>query len=250
MVRATRRRASGILPEHEGDIRGMFDAIASRYDLLNRLITWNQDLSWRAEAARATGVDDGGVLLDVACGTGDLVFAALEETTVRRAVGIDFSPAMVRIARHKVLRLPVRQRGRAGFLLGNALSLPFPDSSVDAITSGFALRNFASMDRAFGEMSRVLRPGGRAVILEVHRPTDPRARKLYDVYISELVPMIGGFLSDHRAYTYLNESIARFPGQAELLRRLRAAGFARATGKVLGRAGGAQILTAVRGGPP
>jgi demethylmenaquinone methyltransferase/2-methoxy-6-polyprenyl-1,4-benzoquinol methylase len=201
--------ALGALPpaeEKRTRVRAMFDRIAPRYDALNRLLTLGLDQRWRRIALAAAGVGPGDQVVDVGCGTGDL--AALAAARGARVVGVDFSGEMLRAA---------RRRGPASaWVRGDAEALPLPDAFASVVTSGFALRNFASLERALAEMARVLRPGGRLALLEVDRPDAAWVAGAHSLYFDRLVPRIGGWLSDAEAYRYLPESTAYLPPPAAL----------------------------------
>jgi demethylmenaquinone methyltransferase/2-methoxy-6-polyprenyl-1,4-benzoquinol methylase len=216
-------------------VQRMFDRIAPRYDCLNRLLTFRLDLQWRREAIRAIDLQPGDRLLDLACGTGD--FLTLVEGTGARALGIDFSEGMLRHA---------RLRGVPGTLIqADAARLPLGDGTVTALTCGFALRNFVSLDEVLSEAARVLAPGGRMALLEVDAPTSALLRWGHALYFHRVVPWLGGLLSDRAAYRYLPRSAAYLPPEALLLARIERAGFTRARKRRFAR-GASQLLTAVR----
>ena len=210
----------------------MFDAIAPRYDLVNRIMTLGLDTGWRRRAVKELGLAAGSTVLDVACGTGD--FCRELEKAGLRAVGLDYSAGML-----------ARARTSAPLVRGNALSLPAGDGSFDGITSGFALRNVTDLQKTFEEMARVLRPGGRIALLEVSRPGNPLMRAGHYVYFNRIVPLIGGLLSDRAAYRYLPASADYLPATEELKAMLTTAGL-QAPRDVQLFFGAAQILTATR----
>lgn len=191
----------------------MFDGIASRYDLMNRLMTAGLDGSWRREAARAV-VRPGDRVLDLCCGTGDLALAALEAGGDVTAV--DFSGPMLERARPKSSEIV--------WLEADALHLPLTDASFDAVTIGFGLRNVASAEDGLVEMRRVLAPGGRLAILDVTRPRGLLA-PFYKVWFDLLIPAVGKLLPGGAAFTYLPASVRRFPEPRELARLMEKAGF-------------------------
>ena len=225
------------LPQGEAKVkavRAMFDAIAPRYDLVNRVMTFGMDVGWR----RATVSDlalSPGVVIDIAAGTGDLCreLAASGHTPV----GIDMSWEMLAHARTE-----------APLVQADALRLPLPAASVDGATCGFALRNLADLPSFFAELARVVRPGGRIALLEVAEPTIPLMRFGHNLYFTRVVPLIGGWLSDAAAYRYLPRSVAYLPDPARLLAQLREAGFSAVDRRVLS-GGIAQLLTATSGRP-
>jgi demethylmenaquinone methyltransferase/2-methoxy-6-polyprenyl-1,4-benzoquinol methylase len=221
----------------EGDekvtaVRGMFDAIAPRYDLVNRIMTFGLDVRWRKEAVRRLGRGSGSVVLDLACGTGDLCREV--ERAGAGVIGIDLSFGMLRAARTDA---PLTQ--------ADALHLPVPDGSVDGVTCGFALRNLVDLEAFFGELARVVRPGGRIALLEVAEPPNALMRWGHGLYFGRVVPVIGGLLSDRSAYRYLPKSVAYLPEPDAMLTMLRAAGFGDAERTLLS-GGIAQLLTGTR----
>jgi demethylmenaquinone methyltransferase / 2-methoxy-6-polyprenyl-1,4-benzoquinol methylase len=209
--------ASGRLPA--GEVRAMFDRIAPRYDLLNRAMTAGLDGRWRQAAAAAADVAAGDRALDVCTGTGDLAFALADRVTAfGEVVGVDFAERMLELARAK-------GEGRPGvrFEAADALALPFADAAFDAATVAFGIRNVDDLDRGIAEMARVVRPGGRVVILEITTPA--RMRRFYELWFDRVVPRLGRLLGrDGAAYAYLPASVRRFPGPPELAARMAAAG--------------------------
>jgi demethylmenaquinone methyltransferase / 2-methoxy-6-polyprenyl-1,4-benzoquinol methylase len=208
-------------------VRAMFDRIARRYDLVNTVLSGGTDGGWRRRAARATGLQPGGSALDVACGSGKLT-AELAKIAGgnRRIVGLDFSPQMLEVAR--------RDHPGIEFLEGDALNLPFDDASFDASTIAFGLRNLADPVRGLGEMRRVLKLGGRAVVLEFVRPPKNVVGAAYRLYLRTLLPAIGGALSGQpAAYRYLSDTVDSYRTPEELLQMAAAAGWSHATYKGL-----------------
>lgn len=213
-------------------VRGMFDAIAPRYDLVNRLMTFGLDVGWRRRTISALELAPGAVVLDLACGTGD--FCRELEARRLRPVGLDLSLGMLQAARTD-----------APLIQGDCLRLPFPERTVDGVTCGFALRNLVGLEGFFTELHRVLRPGGRLGLLEVAEPEQALPRAVHGIYFGRVVPLIGGLLSDPAAYRYLPRSVAYLPAVPTLLDRIRAAGFAEVERILLGL-GAAQLITATR----
>lgn len=229
-------------PESEGlgkgairpsnDVRVMFDRIVPRYDLMNRLMTGGRDLAWRRLVVRETLRETLRArepatmrVLDVATGTGDLAIA-LREAGVGSVTGLDFSAAMLAEARRK--EHMAANGERIEWIEGDAMALPFPDASFDAVTVGFGLRNMPSYPGALREMARVLLPGGTLVCLETTPLTIPALRFVFDWCFSRVVPLIGGLLTgDRDAYAYLPASAAAFPNADALGRMMLDAGFAR-----------------------
>jgi demethylmenaquinone methyltransferase/2-methoxy-6-polyprenyl-1,4-benzoquinol methylase len=204
----------------------MFAAIARSYDLNNRLHSFGRDQAWRRHAVRAAAVQPGDSVVDVACGTGDLAetFARSPAAHVR---GIDFTPEMLDIARHKLARLPAAARSKITYAEGDAQALDLPDASADIVSIAFGIRNVASPPRAIAEFARILRPGGRLVILEFDRPAFPPLRWLNDFYCGWLMPRTATLISRDRsgAYRYLPRSVGTFMPRADLCDLLRQSGF-------------------------
>jgi demethylmenaquinone methyltransferase / 2-methoxy-6-polyprenyl-1,4-benzoquinol methylase len=206
--------ASGTLPETQ--VRAMFDRIARVYDRMNSVMTAGMHHRWRRRAVDLAQVGPGSRALDVATGTGDLAI----ELRARGAevIGLDFSERMLELAREKAPGIE--------FVQGNALELPYPAASFDAVTVGFGARNFSDLDRGLAELARVLRPGGRVVILEITSPQRPPLSWFFRLWFDRAVPALGRLAGDSDAYTYLPSSVRRFPGPRELGAKLAAAGLA------------------------
>jgi demethylmenaquinone methyltransferase / 2-methoxy-6-polyprenyl-1,4-benzoquinol methylase len=203
-----------------GEVREMFDRIAPRYDLLNRAMTAGLDGRWRRAAAGVADVAAGDRALDVCTGTGDLALELAYRTTrAGEAVGVDFSERMVERARAKA----ARRGSPAAFRVADALALPFEDDRFDAATVAFGIRNVADLDAGLAEMVRVVRPGGRVVVLEITTPA--RLRRFYGLWFDRVVPRLGQVLGrDRAAYSYLPASARRFPEPPALAARMDAAG--------------------------
>jgi demethylmenaquinone methyltransferase/2-methoxy-6-polyprenyl-1,4-benzoquinol methylase len=216
-------------------VRAMFERIAPRYDAMNRLLTGGLDQRWRRAALAAIAVGPGDRVLDLACGTGDL--CELARRRGARVVGVDFARGMLSGAR--------RRGVGAALVQGDAAGLPLVEASVDAITCGFAFRNFVALGPVLRECARVLRPAGRLAILEVDRPTGALLRSAHSLYFDRVVPLVGELLSDRAAYRYLPESTAYLPEPAELFGLLAAAGFGALRKRRLAL-GAAQLVTAER----
>lgn len=201
-------------------VRAMFARIVSRYDLMNALMTGGMDRRWRNAAASAAS-PRGGLALDVGAGTGDLTFA-LVRAGAARAVGVDFCEEMLAVAREKA-RSQVPD-GSASFLAADALNLPFPDRAFDCVTSGFLLRNVANLQSALVEMTRVLRPGGRLVCLEITHPPMLFA-PVFGLYFRDVVPLVGAVVTgEAAAYRYLPASLGPLPDARRLATLLVEAG--------------------------
>ncbi|HKP36175.1 MAG TPA: bifunctional demethylmenaquinone methyltransferase/2-methoxy-6-polyprenyl-1,4-benzoquinol methylase UbiE [Pyrinomonadaceae bacterium] len=211
--------ANNLPEDHARRVREMFARIAPRYDLLNHLLSGNIDKRWRRKTIRKLSplIPPKSRVLDVACGTGDLSIEIFEDTGAE-VVGLDFCRPMLELARQKTQRID--------FVEGDALGLPFADQTFDAVTIGFGLRNLANVESGLNELRRVLRPGGRAAILEFSQPTGRGFRALVSFYYARVLPRLGGMLSGSRsAYEYLPDSISRFPDQERLAELMRGAGF-------------------------
>ena len=202
-------------------ISGMFDAIAERYDFLNHLLSAGLDRQWRKRAVDALELTGRETVLDVCTGTADLALAATTGSArARRALGIDFSGAMLQIGREKIGAAPIT------LVRADATRIPLADASVDATTIGFGIRNVEQPALACREIARVLRPGGKLVVLEFSLPQTPALRSLYLWYFRKILPLIGRLVSSHpSAYSYLPESVQAFPAPGTFVRQLREAGF-------------------------
>jgi demethylmenaquinone methyltransferase/2-methoxy-6-polyprenyl-1,4-benzoquinol methylase len=195
----------------------MFDRIASVYDLMNSVMTAGLHHRWRSRAADLSAVGPGDRALDVATGTGDLALELQRRVTPGgEVVGSDFSEEMLVHARRKAPGI--------SFEWGNALALPYPDGSFDAATVGFGARNFSDLDRGLAEMARVVRPGGRVVVLEITTPRRPPLSTFYRVWFDRVVPLIGRLTGESVAYSYLPSSVRRFPGPEGLAASMERAG--------------------------
>ncbi len=208
-------------------VRAMFGAIARSYDLNNRVHSLWQDEAWRRVAVRMAGVRPGEVVLDMACGTGDLTQAFARRSPASLVIGGDFTPAMLELAAHKRTRLDPRIAERVRYIEADATALPLDDASVDVVSIAFGIRNVQAPDLALAEFQRVLKPGGRAVILEFDRPRLAPVRWFNDFYCGRVMPRTATWISGDRsgAYRYLPRSVSSFMSHEALGDRLRAAGF-------------------------
>jgi demethylmenaquinone methyltransferase/2-methoxy-6-polyprenyl-1,4-benzoquinol methylase len=210
----------------------MFSAIAPSYDLNNRLHSFGRDQAWRKKAVQMAAVQSGDTVLDIACGTGDLTeqFAA---TAAGRVVGIDFTPAMLDIAREKVK--PRSYASKVEYREGDAMNLAVPDASADVLSIAFGIRNVATPKRAFSEFFRVLKPGGRLIVLEFDRPRTPPMSWGYDLYCGWIMPRTATLISGDRsgAYKYLPASVDSFFTRDQMQQELRNAGFSDVVAKPL-----------------
>ena len=206
-------------------VRGMFDGIARRYDLLNRLLSLSLDRRWRRSAAEELLAAAPRRVLDLCGGTGELTLAVLQTTGADLVVCCDFALSMLRRAGPKLGR--ARLRERTARVQGDGLCLPFRDGAFDAITVGFGVRNLADLDAGLREMGRVLAPAGRLVVLEFSEPDRGPVGSLYRFYLGRILPRVGDTVSGRAGpYRYLARTIAAFPGPAILAGRIREAGFA------------------------
>jgi demethylmenaquinone methyltransferase/2-methoxy-6-polyprenyl-1,4-benzoquinol methylase len=206
---------SGTLTEPQ--VRAMFDRIAGFYDVMNTVMTAGLHHRWRARAADLAALSAGDSALDVACGTGDLAIELSRRVGADgEVIGSDFAQEMLERARVKA---PALQ-----WDLGNALDLPYASNRFDAATVGFGARNFSDLDRGLAEMARVVKPGGRVVVLEITTPHRPPLSTFYSLWFDRIVPLIGRITGEEEAYTYLPNSVKRFPGPDGLAAAMERAG--------------------------
>jgi demethylmenaquinone methyltransferase / 2-methoxy-6-polyprenyl-1,4-benzoquinol methylase len=220
----TSRRPSRGSEQFAAQVNRMFDRIAGHYDAMNSLMTAGLHHRWRARAAARAELREGQSALDVCCGTGDLALELARQVGPEGSVvGCDFSEPMLDLARAKAAR-----RGAAVRLeYADALRLPYGDGSFDAVAVGFGVRNLADLDRGLGEMSRVLKAGGRLVILEITQPRRPPLSIFYSLWFDRIVPLLGALAGDRDAYSYLPQSVRSFPSPQGLAERMDAAGLER-----------------------
>jgi demethylmenaquinone methyltransferase/2-methoxy-6-polyprenyl-1,4-benzoquinol methylase len=214
-------------------VRRMFAAIAPSYDLNNRLHSLWQDQAWRRRAVKAANVKPGETVLDVACGTGDLTQAFATRSPAVRVIGVDFTPEMLAVAERKRQRLIAASSAKIEYRQGDAQALDVPDASVDIVSIAFGIRNVADPARAMAEFSRVLRPGGRLVILEFAAPTLAPLRWFNDLYCARIMPRTATMISGDRsgAYRYLPKSVGTFMNPDALLGLLAQHSFVRASAR-------------------
>lgn len=219
--------------EKRNSVQAMFDAISGRYDLVNRIMTFGLDRRWRSKTVESLQLNHGGLVLDLACGTGDLCFELTKHNC--NPVGVDFSFGMLSNARRNFTRV-----------CADGETLPFAENTFDALTCGFALRNFVNLDTVINECARVLKPGARIALLEVAQPKGRMVRAGHQIYFNKVVPLIGAALSNRSAYKYLPKSAAYLPPVPEMAKKLEQSGFIEVSQTLL-PTGAAQILGAVRG---
>ena len=201
----------------EPQVRAMFDRISGFYDVMNSVMTAGLHHRWRARAADLAELAPGDSALDVACGTGDLAIELARRVgATGEVIGSDFSEEMLERARAKAPGL--------AWEWGNALELPYASARFDAATVGFGARNFSDLDRGLAEMARVVKPGGRVVVLEITTPHKPPLSTFYRVWFDHVVPLIGRLTGEQEAYTYLPSSVRRFPGPEGLAAAMQRAG--------------------------
>ena len=213
-------------------IEQLFDSIAGDYDRLNHLLSLGTDRSWRRRALKEIVVPGTTQeILDVACGTGDFSLEIAAASTPETLVtGLDLSEGMLAVMREKVARKGLE--GRIRMMQGNCESLPFADSGFDCVTIAFGIRNFEHREAALREILRVLRPGGKLVILELSVPESPLLRWGYNLYFTHILPLVGGVISgDRAAYRYLPASVLKFPGRKEWMATMESCGYRNVTHK-------------------
>jgi demethylmenaquinone methyltransferase / 2-methoxy-6-polyprenyl-1,4-benzoquinol methylase len=203
-------------------VRKMFNTIAGKYDFMNRLLTMRIDVLWRRKAVKMVSKYAHETILDLATGTGDFAieFAKLPATKI---TGIDIAEKMLEIGREKI-----KQKGlseKIELMEADCEKLPFPDNSFDIASSAFGVRNFEDLNKGLTEMKRVLKPGGRVIILEASEPSNKTLKKIYKTYMRRICPAIGGVFSENKAYDYLNRSVAAFPSGKKFENELVKAGF-------------------------
>jgi demethylmenaquinone methyltransferase / 2-methoxy-6-polyprenyl-1,4-benzoquinol methylase len=209
---------------HAHAVREMFSRIAGKYDLLNHLLSVNIDKRWRRlvrEKLRDILSEPNALVLDVACGTGDLSLE-LKRNANAHVIGSDFCHPMLAIAKDKT----ANASQSVPYVEGDAMRLPFADAAFDAVTIAFGLRNLSNFADGLTELGRILKPGGRLVVLEFSSPIVPGFRGLFNFYFTKILPRIGGLVSGSQgAYQYLPESVSKFPDQKKLAELMRLTGF-------------------------
>lgn len=213
-------------------VQAMFDVIAPRYDLVNRVMTFRMDVGWRRRAVGALGLAPGSVVLDLACGTGDLSYDLAERGII--PIGVDLSLGMLSAAPRPFNRVQ-----------GDGSALPISTGGLDGAVCGFAMRNFTDLAGTFAELARTVRPGGRIALLDVATPPNAFLRFGHGIYFGRIVPLIGGALSDGNAYRYLPRSVAYLPDADEMIDMLEDVGFTDVRHNLLS-VGISQMFTATR----
>ena len=207
--------------EKQRQNRELFNASAQRYDFLNHFLSLGLDLRWRRKLVQSLPADVPGPILDVATGTGDLAFAIMKYRPRQEIIGIDNTPAMLEIARRKMLE----RNSIYETVVGNAEKLPFKNNKFVIVAIAFGLRNIGFYNTALKEFQRVLKPSGALLILEFGQPVVQMLGPLFNFYFHRILPVIGALISGSKAYRYLPESVDRFPPRAELLELVARAGF-------------------------
>lgn len=204
-------------------VEEMFDNIAPAYDFMNRAMTLGIDRNWRRKVVKAVAAAAPSAILDVATGTGDLAIQLAKANPQAKVTGIDLSEGMLEVGRRKVAEAGLTQQ--IALRQADCLALPFADGSFDIVTVAFGVRNFEHLDKGYAEMARVLRPGGKLMVLELSTPTSPIVKPFYKLYTRGVIPMVGRLISkDSRAYSYLPESIAAMPQGERMLQLMTEAG--------------------------
>jgi len=225
MPASSSQRPSRSSEQFASQVNRMFDRIAGHYDAMNSVMTAGLHHRWRKRTAERARLREGDSALDVCCGTGDLAFELARHVgPTGTVVGCDFSRPMLELARAKSVD---RWATSVRFEYADALELPYGDESFDAVTVGFGVRNLADLDRGLSEMARVLKPGGRMVILEITQPRRPPLSLFYSLWFDRIIPLLGALAGDRDAYTYLPESVRSFPSPHGLAERMDAAGLER-----------------------
>ncbi len=205
-------------------VADMFDNISGTYDFLNHFLSLGIDIIWRKKAIRSLKAAQPQYMLDVATGTGDFALEAIDILNPEKVIGVDISQGMLDVAKEKIAKKGLERQFEV--VLGDSENLPFAEATFDAVTVAFGVRNFENLEKGLADICRVLKPGGKAVILEFSMPKKFPVKQLYRFYFNHITPRIGKLFSkDHRAYSYLPESVAQFPDGKRFTDILRRAGF-------------------------
>ncbi|NGM62108.1 bifunctional demethylmenaquinone methyltransferase/2-methoxy-6-polyprenyl-1,4-benzoquinol methylase UbiE [Sphingobacterium sp. SGG-5] len=205
-------------------VSDMFNNISPKYDLLNRIMTLRIDVIWRKKAIRLLKSSQPQLILDVATGTGDFAIEAIQLLQPKKIIGVDISAGMLEVAKEKIQKKGLTSQFEVQ--VGDSENLQFDDNTFDAVTVAFGVRNFENLDRGLAEIRRVLKPGGRAIILELSNPKKFPVKQLFHLYFHKIVPFIGRFISkDASAYSYLPESVSKFPDGQRFAAFTKEAGF-------------------------
>lgn len=203
-------------------VKRMFNTIAGKYDFMNRLLTMRIDILWRRKAVKLAKNYIHENILDIATGTGDFAIELVKLSPLK-ITGIDIADKMLEIGRKKIKHKGLT--GKIELMEADSENLPFPENRYDLATSAFGVRNFENLNKGLSEIQRVLKPGGRILILEASEPSNMPFKKLYKAYMSKVCPAIGGAFSENKAYNYLNRSVAAFPSGKNFEAELVKAGF-------------------------
>ena len=232
-----------IKPYNEEEAKGkqvgeMFDAIAPAYDFMNTMMTGGLHIRWRNKALKMAAAKlrekEPKMVLDVACGTGDVSFRLHELFQNAQITGLDLSAGMLKIAKEKLVHMDAAAQEHITFIEGDSLNMPFPDDSFDLVTVAYGVRNFEHLEEGYREMRRVLKPGGVICVIELSEPANPLIKSAYRLYSRNVIPFVGRMVSkDTRAYSYLPESIAACPQRREMTAMMERAGFREASFKSL-----------------
>lgn len=206
-------------------VADMFNNISKKYDLLNRLMTMRIDVIWRKKAIKLLQAIQPQTILDVATGTGDFAIESIKILKPKKIIGVDISQGMLEVAKEKIVKKGLQEVFEVQ--LGDSENLQFADNSFDAVTVAFGVRNFEDLEKGLSEIHRVLKPGGKAIILELSNPTAFPIKQFYNFYFHKIVPAYGKLISkDSSAYSYLPESVAKFPDGQRFAKITDKVGFA------------------------
>lgn len=213
-------------------VERMFDDIAGRYDMMNRVLSAGIDIGWRKKAIGLLKKENPQLILDVACGTGDMAIMAARLLKPQKITGIDISEQMISVGKNKIEKEALTQV--IELLKGDSETINFPSDSFDAVTVAFGVRNFQTLENGIREMHRVLKPGGRLIVLEFSKPKNTAIRKVYNLYMSIVAPQLAGlFAQDKKAYKYLNKSAKAFPDGQSFVEILKKCGYSDTSYKTL-----------------